>query len=44
MPSAISSAPKAATWNQICSEASSKWLTRRVTPISPSTYSGMKAK
>ena len=29
--------------NQICSDGSSKWLRRRVTPIRPSTYSGMKA-
>ena len=43
MPRAISTAPKAATWNQICSDGSSKWLRRRVTPIRPSTYSGMKA-
>jgi hypothetical protein len=43
MPSAISTAPKAATWNQICSDMSWKWLMRRVTPIRPSTYSGMNA-
>src|SRR5690606_29292095 len=43
MPSATSRAPKAAIWNQICSEGSSKWLTRRVTPIRPSTYSGVNA-
>ncbi|KAG1296082.1 hypothetical protein G6F64_013246 [Rhizopus arrhizus] len=32
MPHAISSAPKAATWNQICSDMSSKWFTRRPEP------------
>src|SRR5690606_8653403 len=43
MPMATSTAPKAATWNQICSDGSVKWLMRRVTPIRPSTYSGVKA-
>src|SRR5690606_41521431 len=43
MPMAISTAPNAAITNQICSEGSVKWLTRRVTPIRPSTYSGVKA-
>ncbi len=44
IPTAASTAPKAAPWNQSCSDGSSKWLMRRVTPIRPSTYSGMKAK
>ena len=33
----------AAMMNQICRDWSSKWLTRRVTPIRPSTYSGVNA-
>ncbi|MCY1242264.1 hypothetical protein D9M72_552160 [compost metagenome] len=37
MPIAIRTAPKAAMMNQICSDGSSNWLTRRVTPIRPST-------
>mmetsp|Transcript_21396 Transcript_21396/g.82958 ORF Transcript_21396/g.82958 Transcript_21396/m.82958 type:complete len:308 (-) Transcript_21396:6616-7539(-) len=43
MPAPISSAPAAAIWNQICSDGSSNWLRRRVTPIRPRTYSGMNA-
>src|ERR1700754_2988961 len=43
IPSRIRKAPKAAIWNQICSDESSKWLRRRVTPISPNTYNGVKA-
>ena len=44
MPTAIMAAPKAAIWNQICRDGSSNWLIRRVTPIKPNTYKGMKAK
>ena len=43
MPGRSGPAPMAAMMNQICREGSSKWLTRRVTPIRPSTYSGMNA-
>ncbi|MNN02337.1 hypothetical protein D3C81_1149940 [compost metagenome] len=43
MPRAISSAPSAAIWNHGCSEGSSKWFMRRVTPRKPSQYSGMNA-
>ena len=43
MPTAIVAAPMPAMMNQICSEGSSKWFTRRVAPISPRMYSGVNA-
>ena len=42
IPNTMSKAPNVEMMNQGCIAGSSKWFNRRVTPIRPSTYIGMK--